>query len=134
MPYANNQGVRIHYEVEGDGPPLVLLHGFGNTLEMWYDSGHVESLKNDYRLILIDARGHGASEKPHDPEAYKMELMVTDVVAVLNSMYPPRKGAMLLPTYVADVKRDMRSPRCDGNDSAIDASATGTKIAVANPW
>ena len=49
-------------------------------------------------------------------------------------MYPPKVGAASRPTYVAEVKSDMRSPLLDGNSSAIDASATGTKIAVANPW
>ena len=61
MPHANNQGVRIHYEVEGDGPPFVLLHGGLSNLEVWYEIGYVESLKKDYKLILIDARGYGAS-------------------------------------------------------------------------
>lgn len=86
MPCVNNQGVRIHYEVEGKGPPLVLLHGLGGSLEMWRETGHVEALKQNYRLILIDARGHGVSDRPHDPEAYVMKLMVTDVVAVLDNV------------------------------------------------
>ena len=86
VPYANNQGVRIHYEVEGDGTPLVLLHGLADSYEMWSVSGYVESLKNEYRLILIDARGHGDSDKPHDPEAYTVRLMVDDFVAVLDDL------------------------------------------------
>ncbi|MFQ5872511.1 MAG: alpha/beta fold hydrolase [Dehalococcoidia bacterium] len=86
MPYAENQGVRIHYHVEGDGPPLVLQHGLTASLEGWYDAGYVEALKGDYRLILVDARGHGASDKPHFPEAYDMKLMAGDVVAVLDDL------------------------------------------------
>lgn len=86
MPYANNQGIRIHYEVEGQGPPLVLHHGGGTSLEFWRITGYVEPLKNDYQLILIDPRGHGSSDKPHDPEAYKMALRVADVVAVLDDL------------------------------------------------
>jgi pimeloyl-ACP methyl ester carboxylesterase len=86
VPYANNQGIRIHYEVEGDGTPLVLLHGISDTYESWHISGWVESLKKEYRLILIDARGHGDSDKPHDSEAYAMKLMVNDVVAVLDDL------------------------------------------------
>jgi len=86
MPCANNQGVRIHYEVGGDGAPLVLLHGLSETYEIWHISGYVESLKKEYRLILVDARGHGNSDKPHDSEAYTMKLMVSDVVAVLDSL------------------------------------------------
>jgi pimeloyl-ACP methyl ester carboxylesterase len=81
MPYVNNQGVRIHYEVEGQGPPLVLLPGFTRDLKTWRLYGYVTALKGDYQLILLDARGHGDSEKPHDPQAYNLELMTSDVEA-----------------------------------------------------
>jgi len=65
MPYANNQGIRIRYEVEGTGPPLVLQHGsFGSGAD-WRDFGYTSALSNDHQLILVDARGHGASDKPH---------------------------------------------------------------------
>jgi pimeloyl-ACP methyl ester carboxylesterase len=86
MPYANNHGVRIHYKLEGEGPPLILLHGLSEDLGWWRDCGYVESLRNDYKLILIDARGHGASDKPHNPDAYKLELLVSDVVGVLDDL------------------------------------------------
>jgi hypothetical protein len=52
MPYANNQGVRIHYQIEGKGPALVLQHEFTDSLESWYELGYVNALKQDYRLIL----------------------------------------------------------------------------------
>jgi len=86
MPYANNGGVRIHFQVEGEGPALVLLHGFTESVQDWYQAGYVEALKSDYRLILIDARGHGASDKPHDPDAYALNRRVADVVAVLDAL------------------------------------------------
>ena len=86
MPCAENQGVRIRYEVEGEGPPLVLHHGLTGTLEDWRFLGYVGPLKGDYQPILMDARGHGASDKPHDPEAYAMEHRVGDVVAVLDDL------------------------------------------------
>lgn len=86
MPYADSQGVRIHYEVEGEGTPLVLHHGFTDSLQDWYEAGYIDALKQDYRLILIDARGHGASDKPHDPEAYKPERNAADVVSVLTDL------------------------------------------------
>jgi len=86
MPFANNQGVRIHYETEGAGPPLVLQHGSLNTMESWYDAGYVAALKNDYQLILQDARGHGGSDKPHSPEAYELKKRVEDIVAVLDDV------------------------------------------------
>lgn len=90
MSYANNHGVRIHYELEGKGPPLVLMHGLTEDLGWWHDSGYVESLRNSYRLILIDARGHGASDKPHNPDAYKLELLISDIVQVLNNLKIPK--------------------------------------------
>src|SRR5437763_14786365 len=70
MPYADNGNIRIHYQVEGEGPALVLQHGFTESVTDWYEAGYVEALRRDYRLILIDARGHGASDKPRDPDAY----------------------------------------------------------------
>ena len=63
MPYVDSQGVRIHYEVEGVGPPLVLQHGFSDSLQTWYELGYVDALKPENRLILVDARGHGASDQ-----------------------------------------------------------------------
>jgi pimeloyl-ACP methyl ester carboxylesterase len=64
----------------------VLQHGFTESVEDWYESGYVEALRPDYRLILIDARGHGASDKPHDPDAYVLNRRVADVVAVLDAL------------------------------------------------
>ncbi len=87
MPYANNQGVRIHYQVTGDGSPLVLQHGFSESVEDWYEFGYVEKLNQEHRLILVDARGHGASDKPHEPEAYELERLVSDIVVVLDDLH-----------------------------------------------
>lgn len=86
MPYANNQGIRIYYEVEGEGPPLVLMHGRAGSGEDWRALGYVEALQDDYRLVLIDARGHGRSDKPHDPKVYRKALRAADVVAVLDDL------------------------------------------------
>lgn len=86
MPFASDQGIRIHYEVEGEGPALVLQHGFTDSLQTWYELGYVGALKPDHRLILVDARGHGASDKPHDPEAYKPDRYAADIVAVLADL------------------------------------------------
>lgn len=86
MPYANNQGVRVHYQVEGKGPALVLHHGFGSWLETWYDFSYVDGLKDNYQLVLMESRGHGKSDKPHDPEVYRLALRASDVVAVLDDL------------------------------------------------
>jgi pimeloyl-ACP methyl ester carboxylesterase len=87
MPYANNQGVKIHYRVEGNGEPLVLQHGFTGNLEHWDQFGFVQALQPDYQLILLDGRGHGLSDKPHQAEAYRLEARVADIVAVLNDLH-----------------------------------------------
>lgn len=88
MPYVNNQGINIHYQIEGNDsdPPLLLHHGFTQNLTRWQLVGYVEELKSSYQLILVDARGHGESDKPYDSEAYELELRVSDVVAVLDEL------------------------------------------------
>ena len=86
MSYADNNGVKIHYQVEGEGPPIVLQHGFSGSLQSWYDSGYVETLKRDHTLILADTRGHGKSDMPHNPEEYAMELKVADVTAIMDDL------------------------------------------------
>ena len=61
-------------------------HGFTSSLKNWYAYGYVEPLKADPRLILIDARGHGESDKAHDPAQYELELRVNDVVSLLDEL------------------------------------------------
>ena len=86
MPYANNHGIRLHYHIEGDGPPLLLHPGFSGSLVEWIDFGYVAALQNHYRLILLDPRGQGHSDKPHDPAAYTRRHQVEDVLAVLDAL------------------------------------------------
>jgi pimeloyl-ACP methyl ester carboxylesterase len=89
MPYVYNQGVRIHYRVEGEGPPLIIQHPFTDSLETWYELGYVDALQQDYQLILVDARGHGASDKPHEPDAYDVRENAADVITVLDDLKIP---------------------------------------------
>ena len=86
MPYFDNNGVRIHYQVDGKGTPLVLMHGTSGSVGDWYENGWVAGLKDDYQTILIDHRGHGYSDKPHDPNCYSLEISVSDVVGVLDEL------------------------------------------------
>jgi pimeloyl-ACP methyl ester carboxylesterase len=90
MPYISNQGVRIHYHIVGEGPPLILQHGTAWSVEYWHHYGYVQELKKDYRLILIDSRGHGRSDKPHDPESYDLQFIAGDIVAVLDELRVPK--------------------------------------------
>jgi len=86
MPRVDNKGVSIHYRVEGNGPPLILLHGFTDSSETWYERGYVAALKPKFRLVLIDARGHGQSDKPHDTQSYTPGELASDIVAVLDDL------------------------------------------------
>jgi len=89
MPYTDNDGTRIHYEVEGSGHPLILQHGMFWDLEGWERWGYADSLKRDFQLVLVDARGHGGSAKPHEPSAYTLCNHVADIVAVLDALEIP---------------------------------------------
>ena len=86
MPRIDNNGVPIHYEIEGNGPPLVLHHGSFGSLEDWREFGYVAALRDRHQLILLDARGHGSSGKPHDQAAYDLQLRASDVTAVLDAL------------------------------------------------
>jgi len=85
--YANNDGVRIYYEVSGSGsdPPLLLYHGFGGSSAVWSNYGFTSAFSPHCRVICIDARGHGRSDKPHSAAAYSMEKRTGDVCAVLDA-------------------------------------------------
>lgn len=86
MPYAQNNETSIYYEIIGEGHPIILQHGLTSSLNAWKHYGYTEVLKEKYRLILIDARGHGKSSKPHTPEAYSMKNMTSDVTAVMDDL------------------------------------------------
>jgi len=85
MPYAKSGDFNIYYEVEGEGEPIAFQHGLTNSLEDWRDFGFVDKLKNEYQLILIDALGHGKSDKPHDSKYYGSNS-AKDIIAVLDDL------------------------------------------------
>lgn len=85
MPFVGRKGVKIHYEVEGDGSPLLLHPGAAGDLETWRLAGYVNALRSEHRLILMDHRGHGTSDKPRDPSAHRIEEYHDDVLAVLDA-------------------------------------------------
>ena len=84
MPKIDRDGVKIHYEIHGDGPPLILTHGYSSTSAMW--QGQVAALSKHHRLILWDMRGHGQSDYPEDPKAYSEALTVGDIAALLDAV------------------------------------------------
>lgn len=74
-----------------DGPPVVLVHGFASTAHVnWVHPGWVKVLAGaGYRVIALDNRGHGASDKPHAPEAYHPETMAGDALALIDHLKVP---------------------------------------------
>lgn len=74
--------------VPGDRPAVLLQHGFAaDSLRNWVDSGVVAALLADGRAVVaVDARGHGASDKPHDPERYGEAAMAGDLAAVADQL------------------------------------------------
>jgi pimeloyl-ACP methyl ester carboxylesterase len=86
MPYANSSGVRIYYEVEGQGPSVLLVDGFAATLSNWREYGFAEALKDRFQVILVDLRGRGRSDKPHNSALYGMPTYVNDLCAVLDDL------------------------------------------------
>lgn len=92
MPDLVNCGVRIHYEVHGNGHPVVLLHGGTVSFKHNYaDFGWIETLsENGLQVIGLDFRGHGKSGKPHAVESYGTANLASDVLAVLDRLSLPR--------------------------------------------
>ena len=84
----NSAGLRLHYEVHGpdSGTPIVLVHGFASDYQLnWVGTRWQETLAGaGFKVIGLDCRGHGHSDKPHDPAAYRTEIMATDVVRLLD--------------------------------------------------
>lgn len=88
MPSFRSSGVEINYITEGAGPPVILVHGFASSLHgNWRATGVVDALVGAGRqAVALDCRGHGRSEKPHDPEAYAGTAMADDVTALMDHM------------------------------------------------
>lgn len=72
---------------DADAPVVVLVHGFAsNVRDNWVLTGWVRELTGaGYRVLAIDQRGHGASDKPHDPGAYAIRTLVSDVETVMDT-------------------------------------------------
>ncbi|MFN8584103.1 MAG: alpha/beta fold hydrolase [Dehalococcoidia bacterium] len=85
MPFITTpDGVQIRYQEFGSGRPLVLAHGFSASLDMWWPQ--VDALSQGHRLIVWDARGHGASSAPRDRAAYSMPGMAADLRCLLEGI------------------------------------------------
>jgi pimeloyl-ACP methyl ester carboxylesterase len=87
-------GVRVYFEADGGtSAPVVLLGGFLDPIALVRRAPIAQALArfpDEFRLVFVDHRGHGRSDKPHDVSAYAMPLRVADVVAVLDELEIPR--------------------------------------------
>jgi pimeloyl-ACP methyl ester carboxylesterase len=84
MAKLDRDGVKIHYEVHGSGPTLLLSHGYSSTARMW--DGQIAALKDRYQVIVWDMRGHGESDYPADQSRYSEALTVGDMKALLDQV------------------------------------------------
>jgi pimeloyl-ACP methyl ester carboxylesterase len=84
----DSDGIRLHYEVHGpdNGAPLVAVHGFASDYRLnWVGTRWQEALTTaGFRIFGLDCRGHGLSDKPHDPAAYSIDIMAADVDRLLD--------------------------------------------------
>src|SRR5688500_7355133 len=84
--FFDSNGVRIRYVEQGQGPAIVLMHGYTGTLDRHFiANGVFANLATDHRVIAMDLRGHGKSGKPHDAGSYGEE-MARDVVRLLDHL------------------------------------------------
>lgn len=82
--YADNDGVKIHYATVGEGPLVIMVHGFP---DYWYSWRHqMEGLKNDFKVVAIDQRAYNLSDKPEGEENYNMRYLIADIAAVIHSL------------------------------------------------
>jgi pimeloyl-ACP methyl ester carboxylesterase len=84
----NSGGVEIAYQTAGDGPPILLIHGFASNARVnWWDTSWVKTLTEPgRRVITFDHRGHGASEKLYDPALYPAAEMAEDARRLLDHL------------------------------------------------
>ncbi|HVB79546.1 MAG TPA: alpha/beta fold hydrolase [Candidatus Binataceae bacterium] len=95
MPFFDLDGIKIHYLDQGHGAPVLLIHGFGSSAEEnWVRTGMAARLARRGRVIAYDARGHGHSDKPHDPASYGLAHMRADAVALLDHLKIARARIM----------------------------------------
>jgi 2-succinyl-6-hydroxy-2,4-cyclohexadiene-1-carboxylate synthase len=84
MPFLIVNDLKYHFEMQGDGSPLILLHGFTGSADNWAD--HVPVFAEYFRVITIDLPGHGLTDSPEDSRRYGMEHTAADVMALVDEM------------------------------------------------
>jgi len=82
--FVETNGIKLHTMIIGEGPPLILLHGFP---DFWYGwKSVIPGLKNDFKLIIPDMRGYNLSDKPKGLENYKNEVLIEDIKGLIGAL------------------------------------------------
>ncbi|MEN0052303.1 MAG: alpha/beta hydrolase [Mucilaginibacter sp.] len=85
--YTSFDGTKIYYEVNGEGFPVVLVHGFSGTGEGWKKGQlYTDLLTAGYKVIILDQRGNGRSDKPHTDAAYAHDAEAKDIMGLVSSL------------------------------------------------
>src|ERR1700737_3780085 len=153
MPFVTApDGVRLHYELEGNGPPLLLHLGAGCDCDLWRAAGYVEPLAKKYQCILFDHRGHGTSDRPREVAANHIDRYVDDVGALLDHLrmdwvhfwgwsnamfvacavaerFPARVRSLILGGAVAQASR---CGRVEGRRRREDSKSPGRRLGLAH--
>jgi pimeloyl-ACP methyl ester carboxylesterase len=141
MPSFHHGAVEIAYLDEGEGDPIVLVHGFASSKNVnWVYPGWVSELRKDgRRVIALDNRGHGESEKLHDPAQYDIATMASDVIALMDHLGIPRAdimgyslGSRMTAVLAHDEPQRLRSAILGGiGIGLIEGGGPGDNVAVA---
>jgi pimeloyl-ACP methyl ester carboxylesterase len=81
----SEDGVHIAYDVNGSGEPIILLHGGQQNRQEWHGAGYVERLKDEFKVISMDIRGNGESDKPTRSTDYGIDKHCHDILAVADA-------------------------------------------------
>ena len=120
MTHTKINGIQVQYEVSGDGPALLLTHGYAATGRMWKPQRKA-LMDRGYRLVTWDMRGHGETDSPDDPALYSEALTVSDMLRLLDLLEVDRGvvgglslgGFMSLAFYLAHPQRVRALVLCD---------------------
>ncbi|RPH86976.1 MAG: alpha/beta fold hydrolase [Deltaproteobacteria bacterium] len=82
MPHSTVNGIKIYYEEQGKGEPLILINGLAFSMDLWF--AQIRELSKDFRVIALDNRGIGRSDQPD--EEYSIAMMASDAVGLLQSL------------------------------------------------
>ncbi len=85
--FTSFDSTKIYYEVKGEGYPVILIHGFSGTSQGWKNCiVYGDLLKAGYKVIIIDQRGNGRSDKPHRESAYANDAEAKDIMGLMSSL------------------------------------------------